>query len=145
MKTIEVTKKELDTKKWVRTKAYEEHANTLINEDTLITYKGKPIILYKKLETDNNDLRWAVQSVKYSKTERTNGLKTVSTIFGFSPRIAIRNDYCNPTAMSREFKKQHYVITHFAKTLCEYYKQYFPDLYEKHLKVVEENVHPQWK
>lgn len=145
MKTIEVSKKDLNTKEWVKTKAKEEHATLLIGEDTLITFKGRPIILYKKLEKDNNNLRWALSTIKYGETTRTNGLKTISSIFGFSPRVAIRNDYCNPTSMSREFKKQHFIITEFAKELCEYYQRYFPDIFEKHKKVVEKKVLPQWQ
>jgi hypothetical protein len=56
----------------------------------------------------------------------------------------MRHDYCTVTAMALNHKKQHYVITNFAKELVGYYKEYFPERYEFHNGLVEEKVMQDW-
>lgn len=145
MKTIEITPKEIDYNDFIKRTALESDVSTLIKEDCIITVNGVPEIYYCILPPEQlKNVRWAVKNIKYSTTTRTGGLKTQSKIFGYSPRNALRNDYCNITAMSEEETKQHSVITEFGKVLSQYYKEYMPSDFEAHEKVVVEKVKKDW-
>jgi len=51
----------------------------------------------------------------------------------------MRHDYCTVTAMAVNQKKQHHIITDFAKELVGYYREHFPEQYEFHNKIVNKN------
>lgn len=145
MKTIEIRRVKLDPKAFKKRSAFEEDAPTLITGDTLVTENGKPIILYVKLDgIDTSQLRKAVKSIKYATSTRTNGLKTTSAIFGYRPRVVLRNDYCTATAMASEDKKNHDIIAGFAEKLIAYYQHYFPHIFAKHVGIVGAKVKKEW-
>lgn len=145
MKIIEIQPKEIDIVKFKKRTALDIDAEKLINEDVIITTNGIPVIMYCKLNDDLNPLRWAVSSIPYGKTERTGGLITNSSIFGYKPKIPMRSDYCTATAMAQHYPKQHHIITSFAKNLTKYYEENFPEIYEKHNSIVEEKIKKEWK
>ena len=142
MKIIKAKKVHFDTKGRVKTKAkYTDITGEIINEDAVIEYEGKPMAVYKKLDADMlNNFGWALTTLKYANSTRTSGLKTSSAIFGFSPRIALRNDFCGVTSMHKNFPKQHGIICDFAEEIVKLYEQYLPHLYKTHKQVVEETV-----
>lgn len=144
MKIIEITPKEVDFKKYKMRSALEEDCSQLIDFDCLVTVDGVPRILYMKVDADTTGLRWAVKTINYEETTRTNGLKTRSAIFGFSPRVTMRKDFCSATAMSRNFPKQHLVICNFAKELTKLYQEYFPDTLKRHYDTVGDKVDENW-
>jgi len=144
MKKIELTPKEIDLKAYRSRSAFEQDAKKLIDFDCLITQGGKPVILYKKLDIDTSELRKAVRSIQYATSTRTNGLKTTSAIFGYRPRVAVRNDYCTATAMATNDKRNHGIIAGFATQLTEYYEKYFPEIFEMHHQVVGQRVKDEW-
>lgn len=144
MKTIEIQRKPIDVKNFKQTSAIEKDAEIIIKGDTLITENGKPIILYKKLDIDTDQLRKSVRSIKYTTHKRTNGLTTTSEIFGYKPRSTMRADYCTAAAMAGTDTKNHKIVTEFAKELRSYYEDYFPDIFEKHNKIVREKVKEEW-
>jgi hypothetical protein len=47
--------------------------------------------------------------------------------------------------MSRTHKDQHSIITNAAKVISKIYKEKLPDFYDKHNKVLEENVLDSYK
>ena len=145
MKIVEVKPREIDLKGMNKRFAKESDCSTVYNEDVLFTQDGVPIILYKKLETDTNDIRWAVQNIKYESSTRTAGLKSTSAIFGYSPKVALRKDFCSATAMANKFPKAHYVICKFAEELTKLYEEYFPEILAKHYDIVTEKVLDDWK
>jgi hypothetical protein len=104
-----------------------------------------PRILYCKVEADTRNLRWAVKTIEYEESIRTNGLKTRSAIFGFSPRIVLRKDFCSSTSMSKSFPKQHYVICKFADELIKLYETYFPETLIRHEAIVQTKVKAGWR
>jgi hypothetical protein len=145
MRIIEITPKQIDHNDYIKRTALESDVSTLIKEDTIITVNGVPEVYYTILTPDQlKNIRWAVKNIKYPTTTRTGGLKTQSKIFGYSPRNALRNDYCNITSMSEEETKQHTIITDFGKVLTEYYKEYMPNDFNAHEKVVVERVKSDW-
>lgn len=145
MKIIDIERKDIDYKDYIQRSALLSDVSTLIKEDCIIRVNGVPEIFYTLLSKDDlKNIRWAVKNIKYSKSERTGGLKTQSKIFGYSPRNPLRNDYCNLTTMSESEGKQHKVITEFGKVLSNYYKDYMTDDFNKHQQVVIEKVKPDW-
>jgi hypothetical protein len=144
MKRIDLERVPFDKDKFKKRSANRSDASRMIKEDCIIYVDDQPTILYKKLETDTSALRWAVKNIKYAEGKRSRGLSSISAIFGYSPRIAMRHDYCTSTAMAVHHQKQHHVITEFAKELVGYYKEYFPSQYEHHTKLVEERVMNDW-
>lgn len=144
MKILEIKSKPVITKDYKMRSATEADCSKLIDYDCLITVDGKPMILYAKINADTAHLRWAVKTIEYQETLRTNGLKTRSAIFGFSPRVTMRKDFCSATAMARNFPKQHHVICDFAKELTKLYEQYFAETLERHYAIAKGKVKPEW-
>lgn len=145
MKTIEVYKRDINLKDYKRRSALEKDCSRLINEDCIITDKGTPIIYYGKTHVDTSALRWAVNTIKYHKDERTLGLVSNSTVFGYMPRRVLLADYCHASSMASKFPKQHYIITSFLKELENVYEEYFPETYERHKQIIKERIKDEWK
>ena len=144
MKELHLNRKEIDVAKYKKRTALRSDVKTVIKEDVIIYVDNQPVLLYKKLDEDTSGLRWAVKNTNYITGKRSRGLVSTSAIFGFRPRLAMRQDYCSATSMATDQKKQHHVISSFAKELVRYYKQYFPERYEFHTKLVEEKVMQDW-
>jgi hypothetical protein len=144
MKRIDLERKPIDKDKFRKRTALLSDVSTTIKEDCIIYVNNEPVVFYKKLETDTSALRWAVKNQKYSTGKRSRGLESTSNIFGYSPRIAMRHDYCTVTAMAKNYPKQHYIITNFVSELVDYYKEYFPQQYEHHTETVKERVMSDW-
>ena len=125
--------------------AVEDDCSQLVDYDCLVNVNGSPRILYCKIECSSNILKWAVKTIDYEENIRTNGLKTNSAIFGYSPRIVMRKDFCSATAMARKFPKQHLVICNFAKELINLYEKHFPDTIEKHYEICKTKIKEEWK
>ena len=145
MKRIDLERKPIDKDKFKKRTALRSDVTNLIKEDCIVYVDNVPVVLYKKLQTDTSALRWAVKSQKYSTGKRSRGLESTSAIFGYSPRVPMRHDYCTVTSMAHNYPKQHHVITDFAKEPVGYYREYFPEEYQYHNAVVEERVMQDWK
>ena len=144
MKRLDKKKVDIDIAKFKKRTAKRSDVSSLIKEDIIIYDNNEPVIFYKKLDEDTSALRWAMKNVKYGTGKRSRGLVSTSAVFGYSPRIAMRHDYCTSTAMAQTHKKQHYIITEFAEKLVRYYEKHFPLQYEKHKEVVDEKVMKEW-
>lgn len=146
MKTIEITPIEIDIAKYKKRTAYVSDVSRIIKEDCLITRNGVPSILYMKLDKEmTKNLRWAVKNTKYATGVRARGLKSVSRIFGYAPRVAMRHNFCHASSMALDFPKQHFVVSKFAEYVSDIYKKHFPATHEQHEQIVDERVLPEWK
>jgi hypothetical protein len=145
MKTINIERKNIDFSDYIKRSALNGDVTTLIKEDCIIVVDGVPTVYYSVLPADVlKNIRWAVKNIKYATGKRTMGLVSQSKVFGYSPRNALRQDYCNITSMSEVETKQHSVITEFGKVLVEHYRNNMPNEFEAHEKVVVEKVKPDW-
>lgn len=144
MRIIEIKPKVLELSQFKKRTALDSDAEQLINYDCLITENGIPRILYVKLKNDTDAMRWAVKNIKYTTGVRSRGLKSQSAIFGYRPKVTMRQDFCSSTSMINNFPKQHYFITEYAKNLTQYYKQYFPDIFKIHENIVNEKILGEW-
>jgi hypothetical protein len=89
-----------------------------------------------------DDIFDAIQSIRYQTNGRTNGLVTTSRIFGWKPRVAIRNDYCTATSFAVEHPDQHATVVRGAQLVSWHYRQSNPTLYEQHRAMADEKVLP---
>lgn len=120
----------------------------LLTASTVIydTDAGHPVIVYLKLPADDQAaaIRRALPSIKFKKEVRTRGLDTRSRVFGYSPRIARRQDFCKATMLRNEQPGIHQVIAEYAGKVAGYYQQFHPELYAEHQGMCEK-VLPDWK
>jgi hypothetical protein len=145
MKELHLIRKPIDKKEYVKRTALVSDVSKIMSDDCIIYENGQPILFYTRLKEDTSALRWAAKNMKYPNGTRTNGLATQSKVFGYSPRIPMRNDYCTVASMATQYPKNHHVITTFAEQLKVYYETYFPQKYQEHEDTVKEKVLEDWK
>lgn len=145
MKTIEIKRKQLNIKEYVRRTAAENDVTTTINEDCLITEDGNPKILYMHVDRNyTRKIREAVKNVKYQKSDRTSGVISYSRIFGYSPRHIIRKNFCSATSLALDQPNENNAICDFGTVLAEMYQQYFPQVFQHHKDFATEKFLPEW-
>ena len=118
----------------------------LLNENTVVKDEdtGEIILVYMKLKEAVEELRESIMNIKYTKGRRAGGLKTFDKIFGYMSRIPHQNDYCSTPALARENPTSHKVVCDYGDKLGDLYKEMCPEMYDKHSKIVAENVKPDW-
>lgn len=132
---------------------YRKRGASLADTPELITQEtrwddasGKPIAIYTKVDPEQlAPMRRALTTVKYVEGTRTGGMVARSRIFGYAPRVAVRNLACRLTSMGVEQPDPHGEICNAGRIAWEVYKTYNPDLARRHDKLSAENVLDQWK
>ncbi len=144
-KTLECKRRTIDIKEYRYRQAQESDFSQLITDSVVVkdSVSGRPNIVYLKLEDDCSHIADVLQSIHYEKGNRTSGMLSQSRIFGHSPRITIRTDYCKSTALAREAPDAHALITAYAKKVAAYYQQFNSELYEYHQQQTS-RVLPEW-
>jgi hypothetical protein len=138
MNVIEVKAKDVNAKELKSRFATESDASILIKDNTLLVEDGVPILLYKKIDwCDTDELRKCCMGVKYTTDTRLPkknmpGITTRSAIFGYRPRIPLRQDFCSATSMANVNPTEHKIITNFASKLTDVYREYFPETFAVH-------------
>lgn len=144
MKVIEIQKKPVNLKEFVKRRANEADCANAIDEDFILVDNGVIKAVYKKLDSNPREIVSALNSIKYDKGKRTRGLVSTSRIIGYRPRNTIRQDYCSSTALSKESPKEHKVICDYARFADEVYQQLAGDSYKNH-KAEMEKVKSEWQ
>ena len=145
MKRLDIERKEIDKKDFVRRTAKLSDVSKHINEDVVIYEDNEPVLLYRTLPKKPTDVRWAVKNIKYNKSKRTHGLVNTSAVFGYNPRQENKHDYCSSTAMGVHYPKQHFVISRYAKEVAKFYHEFFPRIYNEHKERVKKEVKKEWR
>lgn len=140
LKEIQIFKKPIDYKDYVQRSALESDYDTLIDESCILVENGQIKLIYKKLDLDEDDMIEALKKIKYNTTERSGGLKTTSRIFGFAPRVAMRNDFCHEASLAEESPKEHKIVCDYARKVEELYRVESPDTYDQHKKISDEKI-----
>jgi hypothetical protein len=142
MNTIYLKKKELNFKEFKMRSALESDCDTLITEDTIVIDEDtkEVVAVYAHMSHDTKPIMAALEKIKYPVTTRTNGLKTTSRIFGYMPRVAIRNDFCSSTSLARDYPKEHAQVCNYGKHLAKLYSDFSEETYRKHLDTTETKV-----
>lgn len=127
-------RKEIEYNDYVYRSAIESDIKELITKSTLLYIDGEPKVAYLDLEeiVDFKPIVSILNELRYDETERTGGLKTRSRVFGYQPRITLRRDFCSSTTLARDEKSANDVIADYAKQIMPFYKEAFPNKYDKH-------------
>jgi hypothetical protein len=114
----------------------------IVREDSKFYVGDECIGVYINLPKNIlKNLREATLTTKYVETYRTRkALPTKSSVFGALPRIPMRNDFCRLSNKTYEEKENMKRLMSFQKILCDVYKEHLPELYNKDLEFVRENV-----
>lgn len=111
---------------------------------------GKPVIAYFPLDAEPAyaptlaAIESALHRIKYQTNFRTSGLPTTSRIFGYHPRVTIRNDYCGATSLALEMPSEHAAIAAGVELIGPIYQAVAPDVYERHCTISAEKVLPDY-
>ena len=144
MKTLQVIHREINYKDYIKRSAKSSDFSKLITDPTLLKENDEIIGVYGVLKDPPEELLRAILNTHIGKNKRTAGLRTQSRIFGYMPREVIRKDYCSSTSLAFEQPEEHATICNFATKLVEYYKAYCPEVYTKHLAIVNGKVLKDW-
>lgn len=145
LKVIDVKKKDLDLKEWVKRSAREEDYDQLIDEPCIVRVDGEIKIIYDHLEEDTTDVQKALQKIKYQTGKRSRGLVSTSRIFGYRPRNEMRQDFCSSTSLATEAPKEHDIVAQLALKLEKYYEKNNPGQYLEHKRQAEEKIRRSWR
>lgn len=143
MKTIYATKRtDIDYKDYVKRSAHDDDYETLIDESCILVDADtkKILVVYAQTDLDDKEILWALNTIKYEQTTRTGGLKTTSRIFGNSPRLALRKDFCSPTSLAVKQPQQHAAVCRYGQMIAGLYHEYQPEAYAEHKKILDAKV-----
>lgn len=146
MKIIEIKKRPVAYKDFVRRSALDTDYETLITEDCVLVEDGKIRAIYMRMPGVADDITPFLQSIRYDETTRTSGLKTRSRIFGYMPRIVMRSDYCRVANIASESPRASKALALLGQKVDAIYRELNPELYAFHAglaqKVRKEYVIP---
>lgn len=145
MKHITAQRTELNLDEYKMRSAMETDYTQLVTESATIYENGAQQIVYLELDIDCSDIVAALQRIHYDKSYRTTGLLSTSRIFGYSPRITIRRDYCTATSLAKAQPSEHAIISGYAAKVAQYYASMNPDLYKTHQATTDEHVIGEYK
>lgn len=146
MKELILTRKPLDHTQFIRRSALESDFETLIDDDVIaVDAETKQIIfIHKKLDFDDREIMWALDRIRYDENLRTSGLKTRSRIFGYSPRVMRRKDFCGVTSMAVEHPKEHAAVCRYGVQISGVYSEHTPETYKEHQEIMKAKVLDEW-
>jgi hypothetical protein len=140
-------RKKLDLASYIKRTALNSDFSTLIKNNLIIMYEGRPLVVYLVLKTipGYSKIIDILKRIQYVRGKRTTGLKSEAKIFGYSPRETIRKDYCSSTSLASADPQGHYQICSFGKVLSDYYKKYCPEMFEYHTETSKQKIMDDWK
>jgi hypothetical protein len=146
MKQVLLKRKDIDHTKFVRRSALETDFETLIKDDVIaVDADTKEVIfVHAKLPFNPERVLWALDRVKYQTNDRSRGLRTTSRIFGYSPRITYRKDFCSTTSLAVEQPAEHAAVCHYGQLISGLYSELAPEMYEQHKQILEAKVLDEW-
>jgi len=145
MRKVDVFTRDINERELFRCAAREEDAEILVDEPGMFYLDGKPFLLYDILKSDPSDIEEVLPTFPFKKDLRSGGLKTNSTIFGYMPRIPLRQNYASSTAFAVNHRESHNRVIKRADEIEELFKQYFPEEYRRQRLWVESNILPDWR
>lgn len=144
MRHIDKKAREIELSHYKLRRAAAEDYTTLITEPVTLSHNGQVKVVYDHLPFDTTKYKEIFQKIKYQETERVSGLKTVSRIFGFAPRVAMRKDFCSATALATEDPETHAAIIELGQKIAEIYLRRAPEVFSSHEVMSKEKVESTW-
>lgn len=145
MKTLTVERRPLDLDAYrFRVAEYTDCAYT-VKEPTLV-YEGPELkIAYMELDERLPRVVDALRRIEYVRDWRTGGLPTNSRIIGYTPRSALRKDFCASVSLATELPAEHRVICEAGAIADRYYAKANAGLHFQHKSLLKERVNPNWR
>lgn len=143
-KIIQSKTRELNIADYKMRSASDADYAQLITGPCVIMDGATPKVVYEQIPFDTTPYKEALERIKYQQNERTAGLKTVSRIFGYSPRNVLRKDFCATTSLAAESPEEHELICELGQRVSEIYLANAPEVYEKHSGLVKEKMRIEW-
>lgn len=144
MRFINKKQREIDYKNYKMRSASTADYHELITEPVTIMHEGEVKVVYDKLPFDATKYREALERIKYTTNTRTNGLVTTSRIFGYSPRVALRKDFCAATALATEYPEEHDLICELGQKVAGIYLKRATDVYKNHTQETKDRMSEDW-
>lgn len=146
MREIILHKKDINLTDFVRRSALDTDYDELLESDVIaIDADTKKIIfVQKQLDFDDKAIMWALQRIKYQKSDRSRGLVTTSRIFGYSPRITYRKDFCSSTSLANEQPKEHAIVCQYGAQIAQLYEQTTPEAFKAHEELMAKKILDEW-
>lgn len=145
MKNIEVQKHPINLKELRLRPVFDPPPDTVIvDSDATVYCDGEIVAGFRIVSHDYTDIRGVLRSLKYQKTERTGGLPTNSRIFGCSPRLAIRKDFCAKCQLAIESPAFDAVLKYYGQLAENVYATTNPMVYAHHKELVK-GVRDEWR
>lgn len=146
MRELLLKRRDIDHTQFVKRSALEADYETLIDEDVIaIDADTKQIIfIMAQLKLDDSRVMWALDRIKYQENIRTSGLKTRSRIFGYSPRVVRRKDFCSTTSLATESPAEHAAVCQYGVQIAKLYSEYTPEAYAEHEAIIKAKVLDEW-
>lgn len=150
MKTVQINEKKLDNnfleidypegrsplsiKDFIYKEVLDSDYERLINQNLILKEKGKPVLVYMVVDDIYNEkeLVRELNKIRFEISRRQKGLIGNSRVFGYSPRIAIKRDFCSTSLMASEHQLAHEMVCDLGKHISDYYKKYCPDMFDFH-------------
>lgn len=143
MKTFKVHRRKVDIKAITTAPAPKDYDQVLTSPCAL-EIDGTVELLALPAGEGNAKLLQALRKIKYAKTSRTNGLVTHSRTFGFSPRVAIRSDFCCAAKLTYEEPAINSVLEDWAGYADETLGEFLPGQHRAQSALVA-GVLPEWR
>lgn len=146
MRTILKKTKKVDYNDFKMRRALASDVTELVKEPcTIVDEKGEIKLIYDIVPFDTTKYAEAIQRIKYQESTRVSGLKTVSRIFGYAPRVQARKDFCSSTSLLNDSPEEHDLIIEMGQKLSEVYLNRAPQVFAGHTKVADEKVRGEYR
>lgn len=147
MKILNLKRKELEIKEFIKRSALETDYTQLIKEPSLIkdADTGELKIIYDIVGIETGEIVEALKHIKYHEGKRTRGLVSRSRIFGYRPRHPIRGNYCSSTSLAIDYPNEATLVCKLAEKIEDYYSKWYPEGYKRHIEMTDEKIQADWR
>ncbi len=134
MNILDISRRGIDIPSYRFRGATEQDFETLITDDTIIREDGVVTVVYATLDDPRlATIDATLDRIRYEVKHRTIGMKTTTRVFGYSPRLVRRNDYCRVSALAHDQPEEHAIIASGAAIVGDYYARCNALLWGTHL------------
>lgn len=137
-------RRKIDYSQYVKRTALTTDYRELITEPTIFTYEGIPIIAYVRAPDAARTLPAVLKNIDYQASTRSSGLKTLSRVFGFQPRVVMRRDFCASTSLASTNPEVNKKLADVGIEITNLYEEMFPEIAKKH-RMLSQKVLNEWR
>tara|TARA_R110000824_G_scaffold96892_6_gene231679 strand:- start:4200 stop:5021 length:822 start_codon:yes stop_codon:yes gene_type:complete len=144
MKYLKLRRKKIDPDDLLGTFADTNDASELITEDTIVLEDDRPVLAYiRHVPMDLEPLRKSLGDVDWATGYRATkkyAVSATSKVFGYQPRLEIRNQACRIASLALETPDLHRMIEGWTKVVAKYYQELSPDTAVDHQKITDSQI-----